>query len=1340
MNREFEEIIAIKGWNKPQNDGKIDPYPIMENIEARLSRRLPLGTTLSLTNFQKKVIHDPIFWRDWKDEGDCGHLMVQGATSAGKTLVSELNIIDTLFYGKKAIVLVPLKAMVHERTEHFHQDMPELRVFGASSDHMENDERIINGDYDVAVIVYEKFFSMLSQNSGKIMEACGLLIVDELSMLSKEQRGPKLEMVLEIVKMKYQDTRIMCLATCDCSTEKICRWLNITEPIISTARPVPLEEHILLPDGTGIYRKIPKNHEVGDDNPEKLDEKLDVPGYRIDWRPGQKRKELLRVVLRKICTDVPNARILIFVGSQSATADIARYLKESVSELFPPIQKSVESTEFMKKVNACDRDDAQDELITDLLPRGIAYHHAGISTTLREVIEEEFQRQDSFIKVIVATETLTIGVNMPFDAMIMVTNMVPRGLSTTVPLTHQEYRNYIGRAGRLGQNKRTGITYLFVEDRKEMTRYWNSYYSREEVTSALTKASEEELAPYYLSLLSITSRNLATFGAEQVDGLFADSLSKTCNPRKSCDSDDLCEHLCDGYLAQEIRTKAKGAKGAKAIRNQKYAVCRFGELIAPYALSKDTCINIYCYFLEGDDYGGLPSGTTQEDIESDRYLLEILYHICRHKEVADSSVLTFPDDAQNSTRSFTAKQKVLKQLKCILSEKDEQGQSRSVLWCEHLSQEDKTENELWMLANKGNLPDERAMLQAAMRAILLYYWTHGKTIAEIRSITGFKDILSKLISGDIERLAEIVSFHLDAIHKSLKAVNGVCADASAFSAFYALQTRVKYGMSRDLVQFANKHIYGLDRSRLLSLKRDADKMSLTPVQYLYMAPVSRRNKHLSPTHQNQLLQALERRSSVREFDTLMEIVSKDAGSKLTAENEAALRTIADWDGADPEELYDSLKGLMRNDAFKLIETYTDGSVHCVFLLMGDRKLCIGIPGKAPTEKTVSRIKTFFRDNYRYSRLLFAPSKNGWDEWDTSDVETAFPIYDCTASMNTTFLAMILAKAIHMDLGGGGELFEFLTDARGIFTKSEFKNCFLSNYLCHSREDEPPKFRLLYSHDACPDIGELKIALSKAEDLQHYEILPWGSKLNAEEYNFCDCPTILVLGRDHITRSESLSRFLCTMLRQNFENCMLLLDSDIAEQNWNTPDSLEEYGCNSWNSKYIRIRKAIVKDGSDAVREIRSLVNVWEHKDYLIGISYAHYDPQYGIPENSDVEHLRCIANGLREIYGEHRIMYDEFEPARFLFPFRGEERSLAAYRKCKVNLILWNYWSANNNNCKKEHTVICEQCEARRAERMYLQSGQPADPDVPKGHFATALDDYDNVIRSVQAYLDTWKD
>lgn len=1322
MNPAFEKIISERGWNRPHasQPSGINLPQIMENIEKRLSDRLPQGKTFTLTRFQEKVLGDEQFWRNWESE-DISHLMIQGATSAGKTLVSELAILDTLANGQQAVVLVPLKAMVHERKTQFTLDMPNQQVFGSSSDHLEYDERLIAGDYDVAVTVYEKFFAILNQNSQKLMSNCGLLVVDELSMLSKDQRGPKLEMLLELIRKNYPEVRIMCLATCDCKTNKICEWLGIEKPIRSTARPVGLKEHILLMNGTGFYRKIPANHEHEDSIPAKEPETVELPQYRNDWPILTKRKNLLKAVVRKIQTTTENARMLIFVGSQSGCSNIAKFFCEEMADLFPRISGGENYEEFLERVRACDVDEDRKDLLQDL-GHGIAYHHAGMSTTLREVIEEELQKPQSFIKAVVATETLTVGVNMPFDVMIILNHKVPRGQGSDEPLSRQEYRNFIGRAGRLGQNNRTGEVYLFVDDHKDLQFYWDSFEIKEEITSALTKANEEALAPYYLGLLP------NKFTEQVLEDLFQKSLAKACKPGKSFNSKTLQDALYEAYLTDKATGGAKGRSGGADLT---YVVGSFGKDIAPYALSCDTCIKIYWYFYKGDKNGGLPHNITQEDIESDKYLLEILYHICRHPEVEQSSVLSFPNQNNQPELYIKAKLLVLEQLRKLLDETDTKGSKHNVLWCEKGSAVQKEENDLWCLINKSNLGEEIAKLQAAMRAVLLLYWTRGMTIPEIRKQTQFQTFTKKILCGDIERLAEAVSFHLDAIHQGTRLSGALTWEAA--NAFYSLQTRVKYGMPRDLVRLANKHIYGLDRAKLLSLMKDAQAMKLSPIQYLYTAPQNQLKKYLTPTQYTQLFQALERRNSVRQFDTLLEIVTKDAGTKLTDENRDCLRAIYDWDGTDPQELYDNMEALLNNESFCSTTMGMAGNVHCINLTLGCRNLCVGLLEKDADEATIARIRRFFENHPFVPQLLLVPTKSFNENWNNNDLTDAMGMYGATALLNTGFLAMVLANTIAMELGGGEQMFEFLADARGIYTESETRFCSLSHYAPHPAV-ENPKFRLLCGNGISPIIGEMQLALSADKDLQNHEVLTWGSSL--VEHSCVDCPVILFLDRSHVTRSHSLNLFLARMQAQKFHNCLLLVDSEVAEQIWNSSDNLEDAGCSTWQGQYSTIGKTVISNGQEAVRVIRRFLKNWKHEGFLIGISYAHYDPNIK-HQQSEVSQLRRLAKELADLYGEHRILFDEFAPAKDLFVIDdGQTRSLAAYRQCKFYLILWNCWTKENSNCQKEHTVILDECRKGHAHRIYLNTQRPDDPEVPAGSFPTPIWEMETILRNIQVHLE----
>ena len=139
--RVLSDVYDVFGWDR--EDRSSIYAKTLGKIESRLKSRLPENDEVELTALQRLALRHREFCDDWSDSASVSkHLIVQGATSSGKTLLSELNILDVVSRGLQAIVLVPLKAMVHERTRQFIDDLEGqgLRVYGSSSDYMDNDE------------------------------------------------------------------------------------------------------------------------------------------------------------------------------------------------------------------------------------------------------------------------------------------------------------------------------------------------------------------------------------------------------------------------------------------------------------------------------------------------------------------------------------------------------------------------------------------------------------------------------------------------------------------------------------------------------------------------------------------------------------------------------------------------------------------------------------------------------------------------------------------------------------------------------------------------------------------------------------------------------------------------------------------------------------------------------------------------------------------------------------------------------------------------------------------------------------------------------------------------
>lgn len=1382
--RVLSDIYDVFGWDR--KDRSSIYAKTLENIESRLKSRLPENNEVELTALQRLALSHHEFSDNWLDSDRVPkHLIVQGATSSGKTLLSELNILDVVSRRLKAIVLVPLKAMVHERTRQFIDDLEGqgLRVYGSSSDYMDNDERLINGEYDVAIIVYEKYYAMLSQNGGAILDACRLLVVDELSMLSKEERGPKLEMALEITRIKNPQTRIMCLATSDCKTDKIREWLGEdTIPINSPLRPVGLDEYILTENGTGKHRYIPSEKEFDsiDVNAQKLresviseDVKLEIPGYNEELRDREKREKFLLAVIRKIYQKNPNAKTLIFAATKADTERYADFLSKQAGDIFGPVTEDEEFRQTMADIETCDRDDDRDHIKT-LMQRGLSYHNSGVSTNLREIIESAFQRNSSPVKAVVATETLTVGVNMPFDAMIMMDCRVPKGKGDKVELTSQEYRNYIGRAGRLGQSNTTGQTYLYVW-RQDMNTFWRSFNEEPvEIASALKDAEEMERAPYFLGLLAISTRGEA-FDIRNLRDLYDRSLSRIFDS-KQVDIEKIQSELYDKYLVdldvQKIKGKGPlpGTTPMPAFLQLK--VTDFGKDMAPYALSMETCLSIYGYFLYGSENGGMPAGITEEIIDSDYYLLEILYHVCRHPEITRSSNLMMPQNiGLNASRRYTATATVKKKLNQMFAEEDDKGNYKHQLW-----EDCKNTNELRAVAMGIGTANQTEKLQAAMRAILIYYWTQGKTVREIKKATGF-DTFMKIISGDLERLAEVISFHLDAIYRSLvTAAAGslmVLADSQAMAAFYALQTRVKYGMNRDLVILANKHVHGLDRSRILEFGKICAEMGKTPLELLMTLSDRSIVQYMSLGQRNLLCQRNNARyRHSNQFSVLLNTIESDIGSDFSSDVSMNLQRIFDWgaEGNDPDALLTAFQNLLshRKNKRKIFgdfsqvdrrgtDSYLVWTGKCRTNRDGEPvedDILLGVLTENTKESDEVRefLKREAGSGMARARILLIPNdgRKLLEEqgWNTGDVDVV---------MTSSIFAELLANAIARRGSCDSALFSILTDLKGVFIENR-PSGLLQNYIV--KEKDPgvqPRFLILYSDSVDDNIrfdsAKLINTLTNTADLCDYEVLPWGyaleCALETKDYNdFTDCPTIICLSCENVIGSRSLTKFLYKMGQQNYRNCFVLFESEQAHEQWiRAAEKADPYG-EKWWEKNNQIPGRITPDVKSAVSAIRDIVDNFERDRFLIGISYSHYEDvnvseeQYRNANysreccDSDIEKLKRVAETLREKYGEHRIMFDQFPTSADLFTDpEARKRSMDGYRQCRFFLVLSNWWTYHNEICKEEIQVMKERYQEGKASYLYLTTRSQASVDPGGDEYTCDINEIGKICEKVRSFL-----
>lgn len=348
-----------------------------------------------------------------------GHnVLLSVPTAAGKTLVAYSAILDTFARGMKSIYIVPLKALASEKFD----EMKRLRSLGMRV------SISVGGDYDsppsvirendVVVMTGEKADSFLHHDPD-VFQDVGLIVADEVHLIGERKRGgPVLENVLTGARLVNPDLRVVALsATVSNYGGEIAKWLG-ARSVVSDFRPVKLRRGgIYYRGGRIIY---------DDQSIENLPKGNDLWGLVWKFVSG-------------------GGQVLIFVNSRRRAEETARVLADASSR----------ETEIDEDY---DDDGMYQEDLFDLMRKGVAYHHAGLSLEQRALIEKMFRERQ--LDVIVATPTLAAGVNLPARAVIVRdTTRFTDGHTEYIPSI--EVQQMLGRAGRPGYDTQ-GYAIIFA--------------------------------------------------------------------------------------------------------------------------------------------------------------------------------------------------------------------------------------------------------------------------------------------------------------------------------------------------------------------------------------------------------------------------------------------------------------------------------------------------------------------------------------------------------------------------------------------------------------------------------------------------------------------------------------------------------------------------------------------------------------------------------------------------------------------------------------------------------------------------------------------------------------
>ena len=190
----------------------------------------------SLRPCQEKAIKQGLFIKE-------DNMLVASPTGSGKTLVAELAMLQTILQFKKRVVyVVPLKALASEKYKEFNELYSKYFSVHISIGEVQTQNYIQN--FDLLLVTAEKLDSLL-RHSRDFIKDVGLVIIDEIHLLNDETRGPTLEVLITLFKIKFQSIRLIGLSATINNCDELAQWLN-AELIYDTFRPVELKHYTYL--------------------------------------------------------------------------------------------------------------------------------------------------------------------------------------------------------------------------------------------------------------------------------------------------------------------------------------------------------------------------------------------------------------------------------------------------------------------------------------------------------------------------------------------------------------------------------------------------------------------------------------------------------------------------------------------------------------------------------------------------------------------------------------------------------------------------------------------------------------------------------------------------------------------------------------------------------------------------------------------------------------------------------------------------------------------------------------------------------------------------------------
>ncbi|MBA2624125.1 MAG: DEAD/DEAH box helicase, partial [Acidimicrobiia bacterium] len=460
----------------------------------------PPSYDFELDDFQRRAIAA-------LDEGSS--VLVAAPTGSGKTVVAEHAVAEALASGGKAFYTTPIKALSNQK----YGDL--ARRHGADAVGLLTGDNAINSDAPVVVMTTEVLRNMIYASSPALRDL-RYVVLDEVHYLQDHYRGPVWE---EVIVHLAPEVRLVCLSATVSNAEELADWISTvrgkTEAVIEERRPVELRNLYMAADRSAERLHLLPVLVDGRANPEatRLDASATRGRQRFGDRGGRRLHTPRRVEVADRLEEESMLPAIYFIFSRNACNDAVTQCLDAGIRL-----TSVEERARIRSL--CDeRTAALSDADLDVLgfdrwlagmEAGIASHHAGMVPPFKEAVEACFSA--GLVKLVFATETLALGINMPARA-VVVEKLSKFTGERHASLTPGEYTQLTGRAGRRGIDE---LGYAVV--------LWSPFVTFEQVASLVsnrTSVISSSFRPTYNMAANLVRRYPADVAHHLINLSFA---------------------------------------------------------------------------------------------------------------------------------------------------------------------------------------------------------------------------------------------------------------------------------------------------------------------------------------------------------------------------------------------------------------------------------------------------------------------------------------------------------------------------------------------------------------------------------------------------------------------------------------------------------------------------------------------------------------------------------------------------------------------------------------------------------------------------------------------------